>query len=108
MLCVKGYDTIDEDAEFKYLVKMTMDSVTDENVGKLLKERGDKQTELHIVKTTTIQEMWLQELTFLEEEYIKYKDERERSIMDKVVKNKKVKITKKKALTVDVEFDIIE
>jgi len=34
----KGYQTIDEDGEYKYLVKMPMDSVSEENVSKLFKE----------------------------------------------------------------------
>jgi len=91
MLKSKGYDVIDEDEEYKYLVKMAMDSVTSENVEKLLKEVDGKQTELHIVKSTTIQQMWLQELGELEEEYIKYRLDRERALEDKVVaKSKKV------------------
>ena len=96
MLIQKGYNTIDDDEEFRYLVKMSMDSVTEENVDKINKERADKQNELHIVESTTIQQMWLHELSMLEEEYLKYKDERMRTNMDHVVVAKKV--TKKKAL----------
>ena len=96
MLVQKGYNTIDDDEEFRYLVKMTMDSVTEENVDKINKEHGDKQNELHIVHSTSIQQMWLHELSVLEEEYLKYKDERMRSNMDHVIGTKK--ITKKKAL----------
>lgn len=96
MLTQKGFNTIDDDEEFRYLVKMSMDSVTEENVDKINKEHADKQNELHIVETTTIQQMWLHELSMLEEEYLKYKDERMRSTMDNVVVTKKV--AKKKAL----------
>jgi len=35
MLKNKGYDMIDNDSEYKYLVKMSMDSVTEENVSRL-------------------------------------------------------------------------
>ena len=35
MLQIKGYDFIDEVNEYKYLTKMPMDSVTEENVEKL-------------------------------------------------------------------------
>ena len=35
MLEAKGYDKLDNDEEYKYLVKMPMDSVTEENVDKL-------------------------------------------------------------------------
>ena len=107
MLKTKGYAVIDEDEEYKYLVKMTMDSVTSENVEKLLKEVEDKQTELHIVKSTTIQQMWIQELTDLEAEYINYKSDRERALEDKVTsKGKKIvksQSTKKKEL---YNFDV--
>ena len=97
MLEQKGYSKIDDDEEYRYLIKMTMDSVTEENVFKMNKERDDKESELHIVKTTGIQQMWVHELNVLEEEYFKYKEERERSTMD-VQQKKEKKIAKKKAL----------
>ena len=97
MLEQKGYSKIDDDEEYRYLIKMTMDSVTEENVFKMNKERDDKESELHIVKTTSIQQMWVHELNVLEEEYFKYKEERERSTMD-VQQKKEKKIAKKKAL----------
>jgi DNA topoisomerase-2 len=97
MLEQKGYNKIDDDEEYRYLIKMTMDSVTEENVFKMNKERDDKDMELHVVKTTSIQQMWIHELCVLEEEYIKYKEERERSTMD-VQQKKEKKIAKKKAL----------
>ena len=71
------YAKIDGDEEYKYLVKMPMDSVTKENVEKLLKEKGDKEQELNALKVKTIQEMWLDELNILQEEYIKYRKIRE-------------------------------
>jgi len=97
MLEQKGYSKIEDDEEYRYLIKMTMDSVTEENVFKMNKERDDKDSELHIVKTTSIQQMWVHELNVLEEEYFKYKEERERSTMD-VQQKKEKKIAKKKAL----------
>jgi DNA topoisomerase-2 len=54
MLIQKGYNTIDDDAEYKYLVKMTMDSVTEENVNKICSEFQIKSGELETLKTTTI------------------------------------------------------
>ena len=74
----KGYDKIEGDDEYKYLVKMPMDSVTEENVDRLLKERGSKQAELELVNTTTINQMWKSELDKLREQYIEYKDDRAR------------------------------
>jgi len=80
LLKEKGYDVIDEDEDFKYLVKLPMDSVTEENVARLLKEHGDKAVELEVVKSRTIQQMWSGELDALSLEYAKYREERERSI----------------------------
>ena len=48
MLKEKEYDSID--CEYKYLTKMPMDSVTEENVEKLNKEHENKQYELESVK----------------------------------------------------------
>ena len=74
----KGYDKIEGDDEYKYLVKMPMDSVTEENVDRLLKERGNKQAELELVKTTTVNQMWKSELDKLREQYLEYKEDRAR------------------------------
>jgi DNA topoisomerase-2 len=100
LLLQKKYDVIDEDTDFKYLVKLPMDSVTEENVAKLLKEHGDKVAELEIVKSRTIQQMWSGELDTLSSEYAKYREERERSISGtgkktgtKVVKKAKLVVT---------------
>ena len=79
MLIDKKYDTIDDDNEFKYLIKMPMDSVTEENVLKLNKEHADKKEELGMVKKITTSQMWLKELDSLYKEYSKYKEERSKS-----------------------------
>lgn len=99
LLLQKKYDMIDEDSDFKYLVKLPMDSVTEENVAKILKEHGDKEMELEKIKTKTIENMWLDELETLTSEYEKYRDERERSISG-VTKKSSVKIVKKAKLQV--------
>ena len=57
MLEAKKYDKINED--FKYLIKMQMDSVCEENVAKLLEEKGTKEKELDFYKNITIEELWL-------------------------------------------------
>ena len=80
MLQSKGYNQMDEDSDYKYLVRMPMDSVTEENVAKLLKNKGDKETELERVKTTTIQQMWKSELDALKVQYLEYKEDRARLI----------------------------
>jgi hypothetical protein len=77
---------------------MPMDSVSDENVEKLLKEHCEKQEELTRIKETTIEQMWLSELTILENEYNKYKQERALAQLGEVkVGNKKtvIKVMKK-------------
>jgi DNA topoisomerase-2 len=76
MLKEKGYDTMD--SEYKYLTRMPMDSVTEENVEKLNNEHEDKKTELESIKNTTKYQMWLTEMELLKEEYLEYKENRER------------------------------
>ena len=80
MLESKGYykimDNDENDYNYKYLIKMPMDSVTEENVERLNKEHGDKEAELEIIKNTTINKMWLNELNELKKQYIEYKEER--------------------------------
>ena len=102
MLVTKGYDKLKDDDEYRYLVKMPMDSVTEENVTKLLKERGDKMTELEVIKTTSVNQMWKSELVQLKEQYLDYKDARARLMAGedkkkKVVSKNFVKKTIKKA-----------
>jgi DNA topoisomerase-2 len=99
LLIQKKYDIIEDDTDFKYLVKLPMDSVTEENVVKLLKEHDDKVTELENIKAKTIQNMWTDELELLSIEYVKYREERERS-MSGVVKKSGVKIVKKPKLVI--------
>jgi len=78
MLTEKGYDKLDENGDYKYLTRMPMDSVTEENVEKLLREQDNKQVELEKIKKTTIYEMWMSELETLKGEYLEYKENRER------------------------------
>ena len=92
----KNYAVIDKDEEYKYLLKMPMDSVSEENVAKLLKEFKDKSSELAIVKNTTAENMWTKELFELEKEYNEYILERER-LLDEP---KKKSVKKKKELVV--------
>lgn len=66
------------DDDFKYLIKMPMDSVTQENVTNILKEKTDTEGELAVLKATTLEKMWLSELTNLNKEYGLYKLKREK------------------------------
>ena len=72
-----------------------MDSVSEENVEKLLKEHHAKQDELERIKETTIEKMWLSELEILEHEYQEYQKERELSQSGDTTLNKKKKTVAK-------------
>ena len=103
MLQEKGYNIIDDDEDYKYLIKMTMDSVTEENVDKLLKDTRNKETELEIIKNTTIYKMWITEIDNLREQYIEYKEERAKLMSgedtSKIIKKKIVsKVQNKKTV----------
>jgi DNA topoisomerase-2 len=67
-----GYEHIDGDTEFKYLLKMPMDSVTDENVRNLLSERDTKRAQHQGLQETSIQALWTRDLDELEAEYRKW------------------------------------
>jgi len=91
----KKYDIMDEDEEYKYLVRMPMDSVSEENVEKLLSEHRSKSAELICIKNTTIQQMWLKELDILENEYKEYQKERALAQQGDVKTTKKKTVAKK-------------
>ena len=69
------YDRVE--GEFKYLIKMPMDSVTEEHVAHILKEKADTEVELDVLIGTTTGQMWLRELEIFEKEYETYKRKRE-------------------------------
>ena len=96
----KNYKVIEEqDLEFKYLLKMSMDSVSEENVLKIKNDYKYKLIQLEDIKNTKEENMWLKELNELENKYEDYIKDREQIMIDKIVKKKSVvKVTKKKAL----------
>lgn len=65
----KDYDKIDDDSDYKYLVKMPMDSVSEENVERLIQERDEKTSQLELLKEKPISQIWLEELEELAVEY---------------------------------------
>jgi len=67
-----GYEHIDGDTEFKYLLKMPMDSVTDENVKHLIGERDTKRAQHQELTSTSIETLWTRDLDELEVEYKKW------------------------------------
>ena len=99
-----GYEVLDGDEDYKYLVKMPMDSVCQENVTRLEKDHSNKEQELHLTQGKTIQQMWLEELDTFKHQYLEYKEDRERATRstsssskkeNKSGDKKKVKIIKK-------------
>ena len=65
MLKAKEYDVINDDNEYKYLLKLPMDSVTEENASKIKSDTNKKKSELEELKNTSIQKMWIDELNEL-------------------------------------------
>ena len=100
LLTGKNYDKIDGD--FKYLVKMPMDSVTEENVANIMNEKETTEKNIDTLIKTSVETIWHRELTTLDKEYDKYKLQREKIQMGSGEKNtakktsKKVKIVRKK------------
>ena len=76
LLELQGFVKIDGD--YKYLTKMPMDSVAQENVDAILKEKGATERELADLKNTTIEQMWVRELDAFETEYRAYRANREK------------------------------
>jgi DNA topoisomerase-2 len=102
MLSEKGYDKLEEHGDYKYLTKMPMDSVTEENVEKLLREQDNKQVELENIKKTTIYEIWMSELETLNSEYLEYKENRQR-LMNGIYGEKPKKVVSKGPLNKNVK-----
>ena len=99
MLSNHNYAIINNDTDYKYLTKLPMDSVTEENVAKITNDCERKKEELDIITNTTIQQTWLNELGLLESEYMKYKDSREK-LMNSDTVDSSAKKTKKKTLKI--------
>lgn len=92
-----GLNFVKIDDNFKYLIKMPMDSVTEENVLDMKQECEKTKRERDLLFSTTIEQMWLGELNILEKQYIQYKTQREQLTANtKAVKPiKNIKIIKK-------------
>ena len=103
----KGYasEADDQDAaaagSYNYLVKLPMDSVTEENVAKKIKDRDEKIKELELLKATSEEQLWLNELNILREKYLAFnkKNNNNNNSGDNEV-SETVKIIKKKKLVV--------
>jgi DNA topoisomerase-2 len=76
MMKAKGYDSVENDEQYKYLLKLPMDSVSEENVQKLLKEKGQKEAHHSMLEGTSIEQLWLADLAELRAEYVKQEEKR--------------------------------
>ena len=76
MLQSKGYDSMENDEHYKYLLKLPMDSVSEENVQRLLKEKGQKEAQHSILESTSIEQLWLADLAELRAEYVRQEEKR--------------------------------
>jgi len=94
LLKERDYSVVDEDTDYKYLVRLPMDSVTEENVAKINQEKDKKIAELNMLKTTTEKQLWLNELLTLKMAYNKYIVDARKSNDDVTVLKKK-KVVKK-------------
>lgn len=86
---------------FSYLRKMQMDSVTSENVNKILNDTRSMQEQLKILVNTSLKQMWLNDLDIFEKQYSIYKTQRTKlqfvvASSASASSTKKTKIVKKK------------
>ena len=97
MLQSKGYDHVEGDEQYKYLLKLPMDSVSEENVQKLLKEKEHREAQHHVLQGTSIEQLWLADLAELRAEYVKQEEKRVASmtIVPLAAKAKVIKATVK-------------
>jgi DNA topoisomerase-2 len=65
---------------YKYLLKLPMDSVSDENVDRLIKERDHKKGQYETLNKTSPENLWLSDLDELRAEYLKQEEKRLKSV----------------------------
>ena len=96
ILKARDYAIIEDDTDYKYLVRLPMDSVTEENIVKIINERDRKLNELAFLKGTAEKQLWLNELNILRKEYLAVLDlaKKNTSILTSTSANKPKKIVK--------------
>ena len=77
--------------DYEYLRKMPMDSVCEESIEKMKKEKDEITMNINELERSSNEELWLKELLILKEEYMKlYNNDKPKEISTiKVKKNKK-------------------
>lgn len=58
----KKYQKDEESNDYKYLIKMPMDSVSKENVDKLLNEKNNNENKIKLLQAKSIEKIWSEEL----------------------------------------------
>jgi len=76
-----------------------MDSVTEENIAKIMAERDRKNGELAALKATSETQIWLNELATLRTEYVKLIEWRKADLLE-APKKKTTTLIKKKIVPV--------
>lgn len=79
LLSSKGFHELEYEG-YKYLTKLPMDSVTEENVATMQMNYESKVRELERTRSTSIQDMWLSELDDLSLHYARFCEERKKSM----------------------------
>ena len=93
LLLSLGFIRIED--SFSYLRKMQMDSVTEENVDTIMKEKSEMEIELKKIIATSPNKMWQNDLEEFEKKYQVYRLEREKLQNSFIDKPRKDKIKKK-------------
>jgi hypothetical protein len=70
-----SFDEIDD--SFDYLIKIPMNSVSKENIDKILNDEANKKAELQTLVETSLNKLWLNDLAEFEAEYMIYRKMRE-------------------------------
>ena len=75
---LQSMDFAQVEESFDYLIKMPMNSVSKENIARLMKERDDAEAELNEIVATTVEDMWLRDLAAFETQYEGFVERRRR------------------------------
>ena len=86
LLLTLGFSKMD--GSFAYLRRMQTDSVTEENVDKIMKEKTEMEVKLKTLVATSTVKMWQNDLDEFEKKYLIYRQERERLQMVEPIKKK--------------------
>ena len=86
------FDLHEDDKNYNYLIKMPLDSVTEENVEKINLNMENKLKELDKIKNTDEEDMWIDELNILKDKYKEFLNEKNYTTkVDKKTKPKNIK-----------------